>query len=204
MSSSGSSSDKPSGPAPLLAILAACAVLGQCAGCHSSQAGDLAADFTLPVVRGNVFRLRSPAPQPVLLAFLQTVPDTAPTPSRSEVALLESMDRQYRTRGLRVAIVDATAIAAGRAPGHDALINVTYDWQLQFPLLEDAGSRIARSLDVTEAPATFLIRADGRIAQRWDRPPTPGGLALAIQQLLRSSALLPGSIAPPPSTRPSS
>jgi hypothetical protein len=172
-------------------ILAACVVLSLCAACHSSQAGDPAGDFTLSVARGGSFELRTPTPQPVLLAFLQTVPDTAATPSRSEVALLISMDHQYRTRGLRVAIIDATVLATGRAPGHDALINATYDWQLQFPLLEDDGNRVARALDVMEAPTTFLVTGGGRIAQRWNRPPTPGELALAIKQVLASGPGIP-------------
>jgi peroxiredoxin len=174
-----------------IAILAACIVLAQCAACHSSQAGDSVPDFTLPAVRGGSFQLHATTPQPVLLAFLQTAPDTAATPSRGEAPRLASMDHQYRARGLRVAIIDASRLATGRTPAHDALINATYDWQLQIPLLEDDANRIARALDVTEAPTTFLITADGRIAQRWDGPPPPGALAVAIEHVLGSGPLVP-------------
>jgi peroxiredoxin len=178
------------------ALLAVSAVLSLCAACHSLQAGDSVPDFTLPAVRGGSFSLRTPTPQPVLLAFLLTVPDTAPTPSRSVVPMLLSMDRQYRARGLRVAIVDATALATGHAPAHDALINATYDWQLEIPLLQDDGSRVARTLGVTQVPVTLLVALDGRLAQRWNRPPTPGALAVSIEHALGSGPLVPTRPAP--------
>jgi hypothetical protein len=151
----------------------------------------------LSAVRGGVFTLRQAAPHPVLIAFLETVPDTADTPSRSQVALLESMDHQYRGRGLRVAIVDATALAAGHKPDHDSLVNSSYDWNLHIPLLVDDSSRVAHMFKVTHVPTTILVKADGTVAQVWERPMAPGELAIAIEKTLEGGPLVPGSTTAP-------
>jgi hypothetical protein len=164
-------------------------------------------DLTLPSVtlgnvRGGTFSLRIHPAQPLLIAFLQTVPDTAPTPSRSQVVFLLSMAHQYGLRGLRVAIVDASvlqpssasavasALAHGSAPApasqpsHDALVNASYDWHLTVPLLLDANSRLARQLQVNSIPTTFLFAADGRILKRWQGLTRPAVLAQGIERLL--------------------
>jgi hypothetical protein len=124
-------------------------------------------DLTLPDVRGGAFHLRALPAQPLLLAFLQTVPDTADTPSRNQVVFLASMAQQYGPRGLRVAIVDASVFVPGSQPSHDAVLNASYDWHLQFPLLLDRNGQLARQLGVKEVPTTFLIAIDGTIVQRW-------------------------------------
>jgi peroxiredoxin len=170
-----------------------CAVVSVFAAGKPIQAGESVPDFTLTAVRGGVFSLRQAVPHPVLIAFLETVPDTADTPSRSQVALLESMDHQYRERGLRVAIVDATALAAGHKPDRDSLVNASCDWNLQIPLLEDDAGRVAQRLRVTHVPTTILIKADGNVAQVWERPLAPGELAIAIEKALGGGPLAPGS-----------
>lgn len=141
-------------------------------------------DITLPDVRGGTFHLRSQPAQPLLLAFLQTVPDTADTPSRSQVVFLSSMANQYVPRGLRVAVVDASALALASPPSHDAVLNASYDWQLKLPLLLDRDAHLARKMGVEEVPTTFLISADGHILQRWQGLTRPAVLALSIEKLL--------------------
>ena len=141
-------------------------------------------DLTLPNVRGGAFPLRIRPAQPLLLAFLQTVPDTADTPSRSQVVFLVSMAQQYAPRGLRVAIVDASVLASGSQPSHDAVLNATYDWHLNFPLLVDLKGQLARALQVKAVPATFLIAADGTIVQRWQGLTRPATLAQGIERML--------------------
>jgi peroxiredoxin len=179
----------------MIAVVAACFAVGVfAAGAPAKQvikSGDAAPDFTLSAVRGGSFTLLSAASRPVLIAFLQTTPDTADTPSRSQVALLQSMDNQYHGRGLRVAIIDATALATSHQPDHNSLINASYDWNLQIPLLEDDSGRVAQMLGVTHAPTTILVKADGTIAKVWDRPIAPGELAVAIETSLGSGPLAP-------------
>lgn len=173
--------------------IVACAAVFVFGAAGAIKPGDAAPDFTLPAVRGGVFALRAAAPQPALIAFLQTTPDTADTDSRREVALLESMDHQYRRRGLRVVIIDATVLAAGHAPDHDSLLNASYDWDLQTQLLEDKSGRVAQTYGVTHVPAMFLVKADGNVAQVWQHPMAPGDLAIAIEKALGSGPLVPGS-----------
>lgn len=164
-------------------------------------------DITLPSVtleniRGGALPLRTKPAQPLLLAFLQTVPDTAPTPSRSQAVFLLSMAHQYGPRGLRVAIVDASvltpfsalasasALAHGSAPSppsqpsRDAILNASYDWHLDVPLLVDPESKLARQLQVSSVPTTFLFAADGAFVQRWQGLTRPAVLAQGIERLL--------------------
>ncbi len=178
----------------LAAVLFGCAAFSLLAADHSIQKGERVPDFALPAVRGGDFQLRAAAGQPALLAFLQTVPDDADTPSRSQVAMLQSMDHQYRARGLRVVIIDATALATGRKPDHNSLINASYDWNLQIPLLEDDNGGVTRLIGVTHVPTTILVAADGRATQVWEQPIPPGVLAVAIENAFGSGPLVPGSM----------
>jgi peroxiredoxin len=177
----------------LAAVLVGCAAFSLFAADRCIQPGEHIPDFSLPAVRGDSFHLHAPDVQPALLAFLQSVPDTADTPSRSQVAQLQSMDHQYRARGLRVVIIDATALATGSKPDHNSLINASYDWNLQIPLLEDENGSVARMIGVTHLPTTILVAADGRAAQVWERPVPPGVMAVAIETAFGSGPLVPRS-----------
>jgi len=141
-------------------------------------------DLVLPDVHDGAFHLRSQPAQPLLLAFLQTVPDTSDTPSRSQVVFLSSMAQQYGPRGLRVAVVDASALVLASQPSHDALRNASYDWQLQFPLLIDQDAQLARKLGIEEVPTTYLISAQGHILHQWRGLTRPAVLALSIEKSL--------------------
>lgn len=143
-----------------------------------------APDFSLPQVRGGVFHLRARPPQATLLAFLQTVPDSADTPSRGEAVFVLSMAHQYGPRGLRVAAIDASALADGQPPLHDALVNASYDWHLDIPLLADTGSRVAHAYGIIRLPTVILLAPDGTVAQRWDGFTHPAAVAQGIEQLL--------------------
>src|SRR5271157_6094936 len=171
-------------PVVRVSLLALCAFPIWTLGCHSSRSADAAPDFTLPQVRGGAFRLYAQPAQPVLLAFLQTVPDTADTPSRSQVVSLSSMAQQYGPRGLRVVVTDASALVHHRPPDHAALVNASYDWQLNFPLLADANNRIAQRFGVAQVPTLVLLAPDGRICQRWQGATGPAQLAQTIERLL--------------------
>jgi peroxiredoxin len=166
-----------------LIVAFGCAILALTAACRSKPASVLP-DLTLPDVRGGVFHLRSQSAQPLLLAFLQIVPDTADTPSRSQVVFLASMAQQYGPRGLRVAVIDASPFVLPSPPAHDAILNASYDWQLKIPLLLDEKGQLARQLGVEEVPTTFLIAADGTILHQWRGLTRPAVLALAVEKLM--------------------
>jgi hypothetical protein len=171
------------------------AILMSVPGCHRDRSLTSVPDFTLPQVRGGVFRLRASHSRAVLLAFLQTVPDTAETPSRQQVGLLLSMHHQYSARGLKVVIVDSSALVTYQRPKHDALINASYDWQLDIPLLEDDDNRVARSSAVIEVPTLILLGSDGSVAQRWHGPTGPAVLARGIERVCGRSGRA-GDLAP--------
>ena len=152
-------------------------------GCHRAQSTTLSPDFTLPQVRGGSFHLRAEQSQATLLAFLQTVPDTADTASRRQLPFLLSMNHQYRARGLKVVIVDSSALVTHQISRRDALINASYDWQIDIPLLEDDDNRVARNWEVTRVPTLVLLASDGTVAQRWDHLTGPAILAKSIDQI---------------------
>ena len=152
--------------------------------------------LTLPQVRGGIFHLRAEQSQAILLAFLQTVPDKADTPSRRQVPFLLSMNHQYNARGLKVVIVDSSALVTHELPTRDALINASYDWQLDIPLLEDDGNRVARNWGVTQVPALMLLASDGTLAQRWQGLTGPAILARSIENVCGGLSGRVGGLAP--------
>src|ERR1700739_1713882 len=101
-------------------------------------------DFTLPEVRGGLFHLRAERSSAILLAFLQTVPDTLNTPSRQQAGFLLSMQHQYGSRGLRVVVIDSSALVSGESPTTETLLNASYDWHLDIRLLEDDKNRLGK------------------------------------------------------------
>ena len=164
--------------------------------CRQDQSAPPVPAFTLPQVRGGVFHLRPGQSQAVLLAFLQTVPDTIDTPSRGQVPFLLSMNHQYSARGLNVVIVDSSALVTQQLPTRDALINASYDWQLDIPLLEDDGNRVARNWGVTQVPTLLLLASDGTLAQRWQGLTGPAILAKSVENVLGGPSVRAGRSAP--------
>lgn len=146
--------------------------------------GNDTVDFTLRQVRGGSFHLRSQPAHPVLLAFLQVVPDTDDTPSRSQAVFLLSMAQQYGSHGLAVVVIDASALVNRQIPDHAALVNASYDWQMNFPLLEDARNQIARRFRIKEVPTTILFAPNGRVEKRWQGLTRPAVLANGIEELI--------------------
>jgi hypothetical protein len=170
-------------PRVLMTMMLALAILASLPACHRDQPATAVADFTLPQVRGGAFDLHAVRSQPVLLAFLQTVPDLADTPSRQQVGFLLSMNHQYTSRGLKIVIIDASALVTGQPPSHDALLNASYDWHLDVPLLEDDHNRVAARIGITRVPTLILLSPDGSIAQQWRGLTGPAILAQEIEKV---------------------
>jgi len=150
-----------------------------------------APDLDLRLVRGGHFRLRDHRGKPVLLAFVQTQPDTGEgNPSRALVPQLASMDWQYRAVGLEVVLIDETQLArpAVAAPRREDLLNTTYDWSLQVPLAEDPDANAASSYAVKAVPTMVLIDRSGQIRDRWIGGVHPGDLAAAVQKTIGARA----------------
>lgn len=164
--------------------VAVCATVIGITACAPKTPGDVGSGFSLPQVRGGRFELRAHPARPILLAFLQTVPDIADSPSRSEVVSVMSMATQYRARGLTVAVIDASELVNRAPPDRGALINASYDWQLNVPLLEDRDDSVAQRFGVVRLPTVLLIARDGRIIRRWEGLTTPAELPFEVQTIL--------------------
>jgi hypothetical protein len=141
-------------------------------------------DRELVAVRGGTYRLMGRKHRPLLLAFLQVVPDSAATSSRSEAVYLESMERQYGSRGLRIAAINAPLEKSDYKALHNELLNASYDWHLNIPLLEDANGSAVREFHVLTYPTLILIDGTGIIVQLWEGYTPPALLAQGIERLL--------------------
>ena len=144
------------------------------AACRRDQSATAVPAFTLPQVRGGIFQLRPGQSQAVLLAFLQTVPDTADTPSRDQVPFLRSMSHQYSARGLKIVIVDSSALVTHELPTRDALINASYDWRRTPPIPVSQNLHARCGMVVQRKRDSF-----GR--QKW-RNLQPSGPAMPLRQ----------------------
>jgi hypothetical protein len=163
-------------------------------GCTQGRVGNKAIGFALPNVRGGQFLYQPQAHRSLLMAFLQTQPDSSNSnASRRTVPMLMSMDHQYRTSGLDVVVIDATKLASpgntkgampAQAVSMDTLLNTSYDWTLSVPLLVDSDGKVARLYEVKQVPTMILVDATGRIAERWTGTQYPGTLAGKIQDLV--------------------
>jgi peroxiredoxin len=172
---------------PVLMLVALPCLLG----CEPSQSRMPVLDFTLPQTRGGVFHLRADPSQVVLLAFLQTVPDASDTLSRQQVTFLASMEHQYGGRGLKVAIVDASTLVTHQPLNHDALVNASYDWHLDIPLLADDNNRVANRWGIAEVPTLMLLAPDGTMAERWHGLTGPATLAKSIEKMCGGPSTTP-------------
>jgi cytochrome c biogenesis protein CcmG, thiol:disulfide interchange protein DsbE len=106
-------------------------------------------------------------------------------PCRVEMPSIETLERTYGPRGLRVVAVSIDD------PGMDSAVrSFAQRYGLTFEILHDSTGRIAREYQTTGYPATFVIARDGIIRKKVigaDDWGSPGNQAL-IAQLLREPA----------------
>jgi len=147
-----------------------------------------APDFNLSSAQGDTYHLADLQGQVVLLSFINTQPldDSLSTPdmSRSQIVFLKSIAQQYAAKGVRVLLVDATALVHGEPPDQNALRNFIHNWDIEtIPILMD-GMSVAQAYGVSQVPTTFVIAPDGWVTQHWDGIATAAHLALAVQSLV--------------------
>lgn len=89
-------------------------------------------------------------------------------PSHSQVVMLRSAHKQFRSKGLRVVLL-------GEVPA-----NLAYDWRLDdITLLTDKPGDVGDAL-----PSTMLVSPDGKIVRHWTRFAPPAELGLALRHHL--------------------
>ncbi len=136
---------------------------------------------------GQQWNIKDHQARVYLISFVQTVPDTAPTDSRTQSLSLASMAHQYS--GALSILVDSSALKTNRTPTADELLNAWHDWSLDsVVLLSDPEGDIRRTFGVCDAPETFLLRSDGAILEQWKSLVPTGMLALAVEQALPDEA----------------
>jgi len=149
------------------------------------ESGASAPDLRLSLAQGGAFDLAQQRGHLLLLSFLQTQPDTVANTSRDQAVVLVSMSQQYNSRGVEVAIVDASALVSGTPASASALVNVVYDWNLgAVQLLRDDALMASRLYGIQKLPTTFLIDAAGVVRQRWDGFVSSSQAASAVQALI--------------------
>lgn len=145
--------------------------------------------FNLQDARGGRLGLRRllRRHQAVLLSFVSANSllhsTLRPSPSDSQIVVLKSMARQYRARGIAIAIVGARDAHSSGMASRRQLLNSSFDWRLgRVPLLCDTAGLAARDYSVVHLPATFLIGRNGEILRRWDGYVAPAPLSFALQK----------------------
>ena len=158
---------------------------------HGAFVGAMAPAFSLPVARGGRCDLADllAKKRVVLLSFLdarsQPLSRTYSDPSRGQLVSLKSMAQQYAPNGVEVQIVGCNGLFSGNPLAPGALLNFTYDWQLDgVTVLRDDDAGTAFRYGVSQLPTTFLVAADGRIERRWDGFVAPAQLALALESFV--------------------
>ena len=154
-------------------------------------AGDTAPSFSLLAARGGRCDLTDllARKRVVLLSFIDTrsqpLSRTYSDLSRGQLVFLKSMAQQHAPSGVVVLIVGCNSLFGGKPLDPSALLNFTYDWQLDgVTVLRDDDEGTAFLYGVSRLPTTLLIASDGRIQRRWDGFVTPAQLALALESLV--------------------
>ena len=153
--------------AGLAALLTGALVLLRGPAFEVARVGAAAPDFALPGLAGEPVVLSQQRGSVVFVNFWAT---WCP-PCRDEAPSLERLYAKLRDDGFRVLAVSVDA--AGEEAAVDAFV---LEFGLSFPILLDPGKRAHDSFGVTGVPETYLIDAQGRLAERfigprdWDDP----------------------------------
>jgi peroxiredoxin len=164
--------------------------------CVTSPLGSATTDHAINAIdqAGNRWELRAQKGRLFIVAFLAIVPDTAPTPSRSQVVSIQSMQTQYARLGVGAVVIDESGLNRGSESSQAERVNAWYDWHLDpIPLLADDDLSIAKAFNVCNVPTTLLIDSSGRVLKRWDSLTNAGTLAQEIQAVLLASQTSAGT-----------
>ena len=156
------------------------------------QPGEAAPDFTMQAVTGQEISLHQYRGSSVLLSFisLQDFSDVDHSQeARAQLTFIKSMARQYEEQGLKIILIDASALKHKAITPREAAVNFMYDHALEaIPLLSGRkAEEIAEKYQVNILPATLLVDIHGRICQLWEHTALSSQLAFAIQAALKKN-----------------
>jgi hypothetical protein len=162
--------------------------MAQQTGCKGSQIKSyLLGALAGKSATGQQWNIKDRPARVYFISFVQTVPDTEPTDSRTQSLSLSSMAHQYPS-AISV-LVDASVLKTNRIPDADELLNVWHDWSLRnVVLLSDPEGHIRHTFGICDVPETFLLRSDGTILEHWNSLVPTGILALSVERVLPDEA----------------
>lgn len=160
-------------------------------GAPATTIGGTVGEFTLEDYRGRQHALRDFGGRPVVLAVLGTECPLA----KLYAARLVGIAKEYSERG--VAFV---GLFPNRQDSRSDIADFARKEGIEFPLLKDAGHRVADALAAERTPEVFLLDADhviryrGRVDDQFDvgvaRPkPTREYLKDALEDLLNGKSI---------------
>ena len=183
-------SERRNGVVPLLIVAAAVAaglavlvllVIGKGAVGDGAFLGQQAPAFSLADLDGQPVDLDSLRGKVVFVNFWATWC----APCREEAPSLQKLYARLQPRGFEV-----VAVSIDPANQEKAVRSFVDEFDLEFPILADPDQRAYRSYGVTGVPETFLIDAEGRLAEKfigprdWSQP----RFARAIERLLETAS----------------
>lgn len=158
-----------------------------------------APEFELSDVKGCLHSLKDFKGKILLLSFVQAhksfeYDKTGST--RAQLNFLKSIYLQYKSRGLKVLVIESGCITTSEKMCGDELLNFYYDCNLdEIPVLVDNTKlNTAGRYNISLLPTTFLIAPDGSVSQRWDGTVLSPQLALALEETIRSVLKAAGNI----------
>jgi hypothetical protein len=131
--------------------------------------------FALRDAGGKIASSRNPG-QWTLLALVAA----GENDSRGQIALVESVHRQFPRLAVKIVVSRMTA------SDPESRENLRYDWNTgDVPVLFDDGSA-ARALRVDRAPSVVLLDPEGRLLWRYQNLTPPAELGLALRDFIGS------------------
>ncbi len=142
---------------PALVFVAATTLVA--AGCGlggpGSGKGDVAPDFSLPVLGGGADNLRNYRGHVVILNFW----GSDCLPCRAEMPDLQATYTELRGRGL-------TVVGVNRGEPLASAAALAQEFDLTFPILLDEDLAVSAKYDVRSTPTTLIIDRQGVIRER--------------------------------------
>ena len=148
------------------------------------EIGDTAPDFTLPVTGGGETTLSDLKGAPVVLFFYPRDDTSGCTKENEDFTRLMP---EFEAAGVKVCGISKDSIAS-----HDKFMEKK---SLGVPLLSDENSDVCESYDVWKEKkmygktfmgierSTFLIDAEGRIAEIWPKVKVPGHAEAVLERI---------------------
>ncbi|HET9982545.1 MAG TPA: TlpA disulfide reductase family protein [Longimicrobiales bacterium] len=147
--------------ARLAALAAAVVACGACTRSDEMRplaAGDAAPAYGARGLEGDSLSLTQLRGNAVLLNIWATWC----IPCRQEMPALDSLQRAYAAKGLKV-----VGVSIDEAGADDAVREFLRERGIGFTILRDPDERVTRSFRTSGVPESFLLDRQGRIVRRW-------------------------------------